>query len=77
MKTVLTLSTLAVLLICAGPAAATGGGPTRYGPSYPYPTYCEACLGRAEFSPRPVVAPRRHEEHRRGRAHASGELPKS
>jgi hypothetical protein len=68
MKTALLISVLASSVLFAASAGALTGGPAQFMPPYPYPSYCESCLGS-----RYVARPRYRVEHRHIRNRA-GEL---
>jgi hypothetical protein len=71
MRTTLLLSALAAGIAFAAPASALTGGPSQWGPSYPYPS-CSTC-GSSGYPHRYV---RYHREHHRVRAHPKPEASK-
>jgi hypothetical protein len=69
LKTILALSTIAVIGTFTVPAAALSGGPTQWGPMRPYPSSgWEVEQSYVQPIRRPAVA--RHQARHRARAHA-------
>jgi hypothetical protein len=61
-------SMLAISVLLTVPAEARGGYPAIVEPFYPYPSYCEQCLGGWLAPPQPRVVVRHHgERHRTGK----------
>jgi hypothetical protein len=72
MKAALMFSTLVACILFAAPAGALTGGPSQWGPSYPYPSYCQSCGARG-YVVHHRHAPARHDGTHR---HRSGADPK-